>query len=362
MKFTADRDELAAAVGAASQGIPMRPVKPVYAGLLTEIIPPGVVRFTGYDGETVAFQAVAEADTGDEATCVIPGRLLADILKYLPEGQVAVEGDGPAASITAKRAKFTVNTFPAEAFPAVPELSPTALASVPAGDFTASLKHAVTATANNDTRPVLTAVLLKVTDACELTMVGTDRYRMAVSAMMFDGNLSREPALLPASAAERFIRLVGPGGNVMVGWDQKIIRMRYGRVNVVSRHVQGEFPDWRKILDAEGPAGFTFDSEELDRMVRMASLALDEKEPVVLMVDSGLLHVAGFGQPGNSSDSLDVHYGGEPARFLMDPAFLLDGLTGGQMDMSFSSPVKPVFFRDGSTVYMMQPRDPRGAK
>src|SRR2546422_7014674 len=116
MKFTAERDAFADAVAWAARSLPSRPVIPVLAGMLVEAQSSGEVRLSGFDYE-VSAEAAADAVVAEPGKVLVPGRLLADIVRALPAGPVEIATSGAETVVTCGSVEFGLLTMPVEDYP-----------------------------------------------------------------------------------------------------------------------------------------------------------------------------------------------------------------------------------------------------
>lgn len=362
LRFSADRADLAEAIGRASQGLASHPPQPVYAGMLFSG-ENGEITITASDGD-MTFSARTEAEVHSAGMMLLPGKMISEISRYFTGKQVSVAyEDGGTAEITAGRAKFTLSAALGEKYPKWQD-SPTPVGLLDAEEFAAAVRR--TAPAASRSHPVMRGMYLAPIDG-RLYVAATDGSRMAVMAPEWirHKDESRDdvfPALTGKAVLERFAKAAGDDdtyGTVTLGWNEKIIGMGIPGLQVTSRLLSGTFPkNWKTILDGAPENWVTFDAGELTRVVKMAMLAADEGRIDLEFCGQNDLHVTASQQGRTFSDYIDTDYTGPEIILLLGGQVLLDGLAGcrGEAKIAFTTPAKPVFLRSGSYTMMIQPR------
>jgi len=249
VKIQVDRDALADAVAWTARALPARPPLPVLACMRLHAGADLTLSSFDYDvSAQVSVPVVAE----EEGTILVSGRLLAEITRSLPARPVEISADGARATLTCGSATFTLLTMPVEDYPTLPEMPPAA-GSVGSDAFASAVGQSATAAARDDTLPGLTGVRIEI-DNDTLTLVSTDRYRLAVRELRWNPvrpglNAS---VLVPAralldtarsltSGAEVLIALGLPGESGQAG--DGMIGFEGGGRRTTTRLLGGEF--WR---------------------------------------------------------------------------------------------------------------------
>ena len=185
------------------------------------------------------------------------GRLLAEISRSLPARPVQIAADGARAVLTCGSATFTLLTMPEDEYPALPEMPPAA-GTIGSDAFATAVSQSATAAGRDDTLPALTGVRIEI-EGDTLTLVSTDRYRLAVrelrwtparpdlsAAVLVPARALAETARSLTSGAEVSIALAlpgeeGAGGDGMIGFEGA------GR-RTTTRLLGGEFPRYQSLL------------------------------------------------------------------------------------------------------------------
>ena len=179
MKIVASRDELARALGVVGRAVSARISVQILAGILLRA-GEGRLTVAATDME-MSLRASLDADIEGEGSVVVPGRLLVDIVRLLPPGEVVLthEADAATLELTCGTGSYRLNTYRADDFPRLPELEPSTLVSVSREALLDTIAKVARAASRDESRPVLTGILVRL-EGAGIVMAATDSYRLAV--------------------------------------------------------------------------------------------------------------------------------------------------------------------------------------
>lgn len=330
MKIRVERDVLADAVAWAARTLPSRPSLPVLAGLVLTANSDGLT-ISSFD-YAVSGRVDLDADVSDEGTCLVSGRLLADIARSLPAAPVVLDNEGSRLSITCGRSAFTLPTLPIEDYPQLPDM-PTSSGTV-AGDVLAeAVGQVAIAAGRDDTLPTLTGIRLEI-EGSSITMAATDRYRLAVREFtwMPESPSISAHALVPARTLADTAKSLADVDAVILalssgGSGEGLIGFEGNGRRTTTRLLDGEFPKYRSLLPSESSALATVDTASLADAVKRVALVAERNTPVRLAFDGSELTLrAGAGDDAQANEVLECALDGDAIDIAFNPAYLLDGL------------------------------------
>jgi DNA polymerase-3 subunit beta len=329
----------------------------VLLGLLLEVGDDGLA-VSAFDYE-VSSRIELPATVAENGRVLVPGRLLADIVRSLPAQPVDLRLEGTRVVLTCGAARFTLPTLPVEDYPALPDM-PTTTGSLESDVFAAAVAQVAIAAGRDDTLPVLTGVRLEI-EGEQLTLAATDRYRLAVRTLSWrpeQPGLSAT-ALVPArtlaetakaltGGAEVTLALAAATGSGAAG--EGMIGFEGGPAGslrrTTSRLLEGEFPKYRSLLPSESSSIAEVPTLPLVEAAKRVALVAARNAPVRLGFSSdGLILEAGGADDAQASERLECGWeGAEPLQIAFNPAYLLDGLAAVDSDtttLSFTGPTRP---------------------
>ena len=332
MKFHVNRDVFSEAVSFVVKLLPQRNPQPILAGVLIEASDAGL-SLAAFDYEASA-RTTIEATVDEPGTILVHGRLLSEIASRLPNApiQVQVDDDGGIV-LTCGSARFTLAAMPVQEYPAIPEVSgDTGL--VPSEDFATAIAQVAFAASRDDVTPVLTGVQLEVSGT-RLSLVATDRYRVALREIPWDGGGTASDeattALVPARTLTEVGKTFAHGGDISIAFsgsgDREIIAFTAGNKTVTSLLIKGNFPPVRRLFPEQTEHHAVLNTSELAEAVRRVSLVLDRSAPLrfTFTTDSVSMDASGTEQ-ARATESVDANLVGEDVTLGLNPQYLLESL------------------------------------
>ena len=374
MELRVERDALADAVGWTARSLPARPPMQVLLGLLLESSEDGL-SVSGFDYE-VSSQIQVPVTTAEAGRVLVPGKLLADIVRSLPAAPVDLRLEGTRVVLTCGAARFTLPTLPVDDYPTLPDM-PTTAGSLESDVFAAAVAQVALAAGRDDTLPVLTGVRVEI-EGDQLTLAATDRYRLAVRTLTWkpeQHDLSTT-ALVPARTLADTAKALTQGPEVTLALSQGsagegMIGFAGGGRRTTSRLLEGEFPKYRSLLPNESTAFAEVQTAPLVEAVKRVALVAARNAPVRLSFSAdGVVLEAGGQDDAQASERLECGWEGSgdvaEMSIAFNPQYLLDGLGAVDSDattLSFTGPTRPAVLTgkrapDGATAdyrYLLMP-------
>jgi len=353
MKFTVERDALAEAVAWVARALPTRPVVPVLTGLLLTAEQgdqPGAGFFTlsCFDYE-VSARIRAHADVAVPGTFLVPGRLLVEIVRSLPQHPVEFGDDPDGVSVTCGDAAFMLTPLPLAEYPQLPEL-PQLAGTVDGGALAAAIGQVTPAASRDDTLPMLTAVNVEL-DGKTMTLAATDRYRLAVRELDWSpapgaGDQGRIALLVPARTLSDAARMMShppvvqvvlrhgsdgsgalPDGGSGPGTAEAMIGFETGERRLTTRLLAGEFVRYRSRFPEEFGCTAELPADAFTEAVRRVALVAERGTPVQLTFGPGRVTITGATQgQAKAKESVPADFSGDEPSIAFSPQYLLDGV------------------------------------
>jgi len=375
MKLRVDRDALADAVAWTAKSLPVRPSVPVLAGALL-VVADGRLTISGFDYE-VSSQVTLDVAADASGSTLVSGKLLAEIVKALPNKPVDIAAEGSHVELTCGSARFTLPTMPVEDYPALPEM-PGSVGTVDGAAFAAAVAQTAVAAGKDDTLPTMTGVQVELTST-GISLLATDRYRMAIKDLDWrpNNNELEVTTLIPAKSLSDTAKALGArGGEVTIAMPDAsnggigMVGFSSTDRRTTSRVLDGQLPPLRSLLPATFAAELRVSASDLTAVARRVSLVAERNSQLRLSFDSdGLVVEAGGAEDAKASEALDCEYSGDPMKVAFNPQYLLDGLSAISAPgavFSFTEPGKPVVLTGAKIIdedesdytgyrYMLQP-------
>jgi DNA polymerase III subunit beta len=362
LKFRCERDVLVEALGTASRAAAGRSgALPVLGGVRMEIAGDDL-RVTGTDLDLTITVHTTVNGSGD-GVVVAPGRLVTDIVRALEPAAVNLEADEEELRIASGRSHFTVRTHPAGDFPRLPVPSGDAV-TLPVEGLAEALRQVTRAASSEDSRPILTGVLM-VAEGEGLRLVATDSYRLAMRDLRGVGVLAEgQRVLVPSRALNELMRLLGSSsGDVSLRLGSHDATFELGGVTLITRLIEGEFPNYKQLIPAGYPNRLIVAREALlDAVRRVKLLARDATTPVrIALRPTGIELTVITTDWGTATEDVDAKYEGAEMTVAFNPNYLIEGVeavTGDDVALDTLDALKPATLRptDGDDyLYLLMP-------
>jgi DNA polymerase III subunit beta len=390
MKFTVERDALAEAVAWVARELPTRPVVPVLTGLLLSADQEGQPGQSGgafltlscFDYE-VSARVRVRAEVAEPGRVLVPGRLLVEIVRSLPQHPVEFGDDPDGVSVTCGDAAFMLTPLPLAEYPDLPEL-PQLAGTADGGALAAAIAQVTPAASRDDTLPMLTAVNVEL-DGKTMTLAATDRYRLAVRELDWNpapGDHGRIALLVPAKTLSDAARMMSHDTVVRVvlrhggdgpdaasqsgggpGAAEAMIGFATGERRLTTRLLAGDFIRYRSRFPEEFGCSADLPAEAFAEAVRRVALVAERGTPVQLTFGPGRVAIAGAtrGQ-AKAKETVPADFSGDEPSIAFSPQYLLDGIIAAttphpgetaqeapRVRLRFTSPTKPAVITPTST-------------
>ena len=331
MKFQVNRDVFSEAVSFAVKLLPQRTTLPILSGVLIEATESGLT-LSSFDYEVSAQTSIA-AEIEETGRILVSGRLLADIASRLPNAPVQFSTEDSRIKVTCGSAHFTLLSMPVEEYPTLPQVAEQS-GLLPAGDFAAAVAQVAVAASRDDVTPVITGVQLEISQD-SLSLVATDRYRVAVRSIGWDSagsDVGSVTALVPARTLQEIGKTFGHSGTISVAItsteDRELIAFRADRKTVTSLLIKGNFPPVKRLFPETVDNYAVINTAELIESVRRVSLVLEREAALRFSFTMDGLTLEAIGsEQAQASESIDAFLTGVDTVVSLKPQFLLDGLS-----------------------------------
>jgi DNA polymerase III subunit beta len=333
-----------------SRGVSARSTIQLLGGILLEA-KGEALKLSATDME-ISIQTYSPAEVEGDGRVVIPARIFNDIVRSLPGGSFQLEHDVSegAVRLVAGDNEYRIRAYAADDYPQLPDFPDEGTFRMSGESLVETVEKVSRSYSRDETRPVLTGILISFEDS-RVRMVTTDSYRLSIketelATTAFEG--SRE-AIIPARAMQEVSRIFGSEGEdeVEVSLSENQALFRIGDVVFGTRLIDGNFPEYRRLLPSGFEREIAVSREELISTLRRVNLFAARQTPPVpvsLSFSEGSVEViVRNGEVGDAHERLDASSEDE---FLIsfNPSYLLDGVSAIDSDkvvFKLNEPLKP---------------------
>jgi DNA polymerase-3 subunit beta len=360
IKAVCQRDEFAQKLGVVARAVSTRASVQILSGVLVRA-EAGRLHLAATDME-LSLRSSVEAQVEGEGAVVVPGKLLVDLVRLLPESDMVIEhgAEESVVHLTCGPSTSTLHTYAAEDFPRLPDLDAMGTFTIDRESLLDTVARVARSASRDESRPVLTGILVRF-EAGKLVMAATDSYRLSVKETELDADIPELEAIIPARALAELGRIAQSGDTIELGVHENQVVFAADDVWLTSRRIDGQFPNYKQLL----PDAFEHDvilprNEVLD-VVRRVGVMVQRTSPIQLRFAEGELTVFARTQDvGEAKESLPVQFSGEPMEIGFNAEFLREGIeliAADELRLRLISPLRPAVIEGGEDdpTYLIMP-------
>lgn len=295
--------------------------------------------------EIAATQFVgAKIDTPGSIT--VPAKLITEFIANLPKEQITLQVKGDQLTISSGRYTSVINGVIADEFPELPTIdeSSSIQYSIQADDFKQAVAQTIITASSDSARPILTGVYWHSHNG-HLYLAATDGYRLSERRLM--ETKSELAAIIPVQTLQEALRtLTDSVEEVDMLFDETQVRFRIGDAEVVSRLIDGNFPDYRQLIPKEVTTSAIITREDFVRITKVAGLFARESggSVTVTLQPEGAISLHSIASElGENTSEAQAEVQGEGAitlnsRYLTDALGVIDS---SKVSFGFSGKLSP---------------------
>src|ERR687887_262137 len=344
MKIVCQLDELSQKLGIVARAVSTRASVQILSGVLLRA-EAGRLHLAATDME-LSLRSSLDAQVEGDGAVVVPGRLLVDLVRLLPESDVTIEhrAEENVVRITCGPSTSTLHTYAAEDFPRLPDLDTVGTFTVDRESLLDTVSRVARSASRDESRPVLTGILVRF-EGGKLVMAATDSYRMSVKETALAGDAPELEAIIPARALAELSRIAQAGDTIELGVHENQVVFAVDDVWLTTRRIDGQFPNYKQLLPETFEHDVTLPRTELLDVVRRVAVMAQRNSPLRLRFEEGQLTVSAQTQDvGEAHETLPAQFAGEPLEIGFNAEFLREGIesvTDDSLVLKLINPLRP---------------------
>jgi DNA polymerase III subunit beta len=363
MRVVAQKADLVTSLGIANRAVSTRSSIQVLSGVLLDARD-GQATLSATDME-ISVKAPLQGRVEEPGALVLPAKIVSDIARNLSAAEVVIEQRSGENQVELRSGEslFVLQSLPAGDFPQLPVFPLENGFAVGKDAFLQTIDRVAPAASRDETRPVLTGVLIHVTKS-SVKMVATDSYRLSVKETAIEADPpDKVEAIIPARSLTELSR-IGSGSQAetitVVPMENQVL-FDVGGVGLTSRLIDGQFPNYRQLLPENFEHEVAVGREELLEVTRRIGLLAQRNAPLRLRFSDNTLTISAESQDvGRAREALPVRYEGEDLEIGFNPEFLEAGVAaarGSEVRLKFISPLRPALVSgdDDDFLYLIMP-------
>jgi DNA polymerase-3 subunit beta len=368
MHLVIERSALIKALSHVQSVVERRGTIPVLGNIKLDAKGPQVT-FTGTDMD-IALTEHAVCDTKAAGATTVPAHTFYDIVRKLPEGaevDISTKDSGRVV-IKCGQSKFNLASLPVDEFPTMSEGDFTHSFSIASAECKALLDKPAYAMSTEETRYYLNGIYLHstISEGAEvLRAVATDGHRLArVEVGLPAGAKGMPGIIIPRKTIHELRKIIeGGDGDVKLSLSESKIRFSYGNAVLVSKLIDGNFPDYDRVIPSGNDKVMEVECKAFSTAVDRVSIITSERSRAVkLSLDANKLTLtATSAEQGTATEEIKVSYSSDVIEIGFNSRYMLDMMAqieGDTVQFVLNDAASPVLVRDtadAGALYVIMP-------
>lgn len=344
MKFSLPKSRLTRYLQSVLSVVPAKSTLPILSNILIETLE-NKLKISATDLD-VTIAATLDADVTKKGSAVIPGRMLFDIVKELPETDITFEGTTNRVEIKVPNGNYKIGGVSPDEFPELPVVNVKKQVKIDADELIKMITRTTFACSRDETRPALNGVLWQ-TKGDRMTMVATDGHRLArVTAENKTLKGLNDDVIIPPKVLDLIPKFIGEDtGTVGIIFEENRIIFNLDDIVVSSRLIEGPYPNFEAVIPSSGDKKMIIAKDDLYSSVRRVSIlsnSLTHQVKFTVKNNNLVLSTTNTDVGGEAKETLSCEYKGDSIEIGYNAGYVGDIL--GKMEseeviFELSSPV-----------------------
>ncbi|MFW5979476.1 MAG: DNA polymerase III subunit beta [Halanaerobium sp.] len=364
MKFSIKQKDLYNALNIVRRAVAKNQTLPILTGIFLKL-ENNILTLKSTDLELgIKYDLKVEAETA--GSIVLPATQFLNIIRELPNEKVYLElnQDKWQLQIKCLNSLFKINGYDPDEFPNLPQVEESVKFTLPSIKFKEMIKKVRISTSKDETQPALTGALFEV-EAEKVKMVSTNTYRLSYIEAPLQTSVNEKIAvILPGSTLQELNNLLEDQGSVEIEVDSNYVRFNFAGIEVISRLIEGKFPNYELVIPDESNSKFSADLSQLHGAVKRASLIAKLDANIInIHADAGLMEInSAEGSSGYAHEEVKIDLEGPKQKINIDAGYFIDVLKvldSEEINIEMIGPLNPLVVKseeDGDKfIYLIMP-------
>lgn len=365
MNFSCTKERLNYAVATVQKAVASKTPLSILTGIYVSAKDNKVeLQATDYE---IGISCIIDADIQEPGTVVLSGRYLQEMVRKLPGERIIVETnqEDKTVKITSNFSQFNLLTMPAEEFPVLKPLASDSVCIVKDNVLRELIKKTVFACATDEARPIFTGGLLEA-DNNNIRMVATNTHRLALKTDIVDDHGSNLSMIIPSKILQELARLLTSEVpvDVKLCWQKNQVSFTFDDVYIISRLIEGQFPDYKKVIPANFATTVKVPSHAfLGAVERVSLLARDGEYNVIKFQfdTNGIVITSNNPDIGKARETIDAQTQGNEVEIAFNAKYVTDilkNIDSEELIFSLNTPLSPACIKpadDDKYTYIITP-------
>ena len=333
----------------------------------------GMLKISSTDLE-IGFTSLIPSKVLKEGSITVPAQLLSQFVNNLPNKNINFEVKDFKLYLNCDNIKASINGLNAEDFPIIPKVKNDSILTINSKIFKNSLSCVINSSAISDARPEISSIYIKI-NPDQLKFIATDSFRLAHKTIFVLSGDNKEKIkinfeqskniVLPLRTAGELLRILGDqNDNVKIIIDQNQILFDFDNTQLISRLVEGNYPDYEAIIPKSSETKCYLSKNDLEESIKLAGCFSSKLNDITMKTNSEKSQMEIFSnnsEYGNHHAKIDSEIKGKDVTIVFNWRYFLDGLKNIDEDeliLEFNGDQKPAVIKPAKNAdffYILMP-------
>lgn len=348
MQLTIDIKSLQAGIAVVIKSLSSKPALPVLEGMYLSATKEGLL--LRCSDLSLQIDCIVEADVMEEGAVVLPGRLFSEIIRKLNEETLDIRQDDRTLFLKAGRSKMNLQCTDANEFPDMFLSGEKHAVSLPQIQFKEMIRQTVFATAQEESKPILTGVLCEVKGHA-FNMVALDGFRLALRHTNIQAELQEMEVVVPAKSMLEISRTLSDAEDPLnIEFSSNHLSIDLGHTKIISRLLDGDFIKYQSILPTQHTSRVRVNRHSLMDSIDRAMLMAREgtNNLIRFSISEGILQILANSAMGRVEEDVEIDLNGENLEIAFNAKYFSDvlkSLTDEEIFLDLNNNVSPCVVR-----------------
>lgn len=365
MRIRCEKDQLLTAVQIVQKATATKTTLPILTGIYLVASEHSLeLQATDYE---VGISMTIPAEVIESGKAVLSGKFFPEIIRKITGKYIEIFSVPQSSLITvaSEKTEFKILSFPAEEFPTIKKFESNNLLTLKDDVLKDLIRKTVFACSTDESRPLFTGALTEIVDG-EINMVATNTHRLALKKHPLSGYSGSLKMIIPGKLLSELTKIINfdVPTDVKIFWLKNQVAFSFNDIYVMSRVIEGQFPDYKKVIPTEFLSYCVLDANILFEAVERVSLLAKDGEYNIIRIKftSNSIELAGNNpDAGSATEILEGTPEGEPMEIAFNAKYLLEVLRiagTGKVKFHLKSALSPVMIKvvdDVEYTYILTP-------
>lgn len=365
MKFTCQKEKLVYAAQIVQKAVSSKPQMPILSGIYLNAFDNTLeLQATDYE---LGISCKIEGNIEQPGAIVLSGRYFQEVVRRLPGDivEISTNQEDNTVKITSNSAQFNLLSLPAAEFPVLKPLDGTITFNIRDNVFRDLIKKTVFACSTDEARPVFTGGLLDVNNS-DVLMVATNTHRLAVKREILDEFNGAIKIIIPSKILNELAKIMVSEvpSNVLIHCSHNQISFTFDNVYITSRLIEGQFPDYKRVIPPEFVTNITLKTDEFLAAVERVSLISRGGDYNIIKLSfkqGAVLITSNNPDIGKAEESVAIDLQGNDLDIAFNAKYVTDilkNIDSEKFNFSLNTPLSPASIKpldDEDYTYIITP-------